>query len=59
MLNILTGRRQDQCDGTTRRDFLKIGALGMGGLMLSDLLRARASANNQPAASARGTGGQL
>ncbi len=28
-----------------RRDFLKVGALGMGGLALSDLLRARATAS--------------
>src|SRR4029077_13932868 len=30
--------------GTSRRDFLKVGALGLGGLMLPDLLRARAAA---------------
>src|SRR6187200_2011159 len=28
------------CDGGTRRDFLKIGGLAMGGLSLPDLLRA-------------------
>jgi hypothetical protein len=28
------------CDGVSRRDFLSIGALGMGGLALPDLLRA-------------------
>lgn len=28
------------CDGVSRRDFLQIGALGMGGLGLPDLLRA-------------------
>ena len=32
------------CDGGTRRDFLKVGALGMSGLFLPDLLRARANA---------------
>jgi hypothetical protein len=32
------------CDGASRRDFLKVGALGMTGLMLPDLLRARAAA---------------
>lgn len=33
------------CDGTTRREFLKIGTLGLaGGLTLPDLLRARAAA---------------
>ena len=30
------------CDGSTRRDFLKIGGLAMGGLGLPDLLRAEA-----------------
>jgi hypothetical protein len=33
------GRSHRLCDGMTRRDVLKIGALGMGGLALPDLLR--------------------
>lgn len=45
MLNILSSRKVTACDGSTRRDFLKAGALGMGGLMLPDLLRARAAAS--------------
>ena len=32
------------CDGVSRRNFLKIGALGMGGLTLPELLRAEAQA---------------
>jgi hypothetical protein len=32
------------CDGVSRRNFLKIGALGLGGLALPDLLRAEAAA---------------
>jgi hypothetical protein len=36
------GRRY--CDGVSRRSFLKIGGLAMGGLALPDLLRAEASA---------------
>ena len=32
------------CQGYSRRDFLRIGSLGLGGLMLPDLLRARAAA---------------
>lgn len=32
------------CDGTTRRDFLKIGGLGLGGLSLAQLLAAEAQA---------------
>src|SRR5262245_16806392 len=45
MLSFLSKRRATACDGSTRRDFLKVGALGMGGLCLSDLLRVRARAN--------------
>ncbi|HMP17801.1 MAG TPA: DUF1501 domain-containing protein, partial [Gemmatales bacterium] len=32
------------CDGATRRDFLKIGTLGIGTFTLADLLRSRARA---------------
>jgi len=31
-----------KCDGTTRRDFLTVGTLGLAGLTLPELLRARA-----------------
>jgi uncharacterized protein (DUF1501 family) len=44
MLKLVQPRRNPDCDGKTRRDFLKIGALGATGLMLPDLLRARANA---------------
>src|SRR5437763_11266996 len=44
MLQIAFPRRRPDCDGTSRRDFLKVGALGAAGLTLPDLLRARASA---------------
>jgi hypothetical protein len=44
MLNLWNSRRKITCDGATRRDFLRVGALGMGGLLLPDLLRARARA---------------
>ena len=30
------------CDGVSRRDFLRVGALGLGGLTLADILRLRA-----------------
>ncbi len=43
MLSI-SGRRFRLCDGVTRRDALKIGALGIGGLTLPELLRAEAQA---------------
>jgi hypothetical protein len=45
MLNLLGSRQRTACDGATRRDFLRVGALGMGGLLLPDLLRARAAAS--------------
>jgi hypothetical protein len=40
----LWGRRQAFCDGLTRRNFLKIGALGTG-LTLAEVLRMRAAAS--------------
>src|SRR4051794_24705808 len=48
-------RIQDQgtplCDGLTRREWLRVGGLGLGGLTLPTLLRARhAQANPSPAA---------
>lgn len=39
MLHI-SGRGKRLCDGVTRRELLSIGALGLGGLTLPDLLRA-------------------
>jgi hypothetical protein len=41
MLSIL-GRPQQLCDGWTRREVLTVGALGLGGMALPDLLRAEA-----------------
>ncbi|MCP5559481.1 MAG: DUF1501 domain-containing protein [Verrucomicrobiaceae bacterium] len=43
MLSIQGSTRSGFCDGQTRRDFLKIGGLAMGGLSLPDLLRVEAS----------------
>lgn len=39
----IRGRKQRFCDGISRRSFLKIGGLGLGGLSLPDLLRAEDS----------------
>jgi hypothetical protein len=39
----LLRQRHRFCDGLTRRSFLKIGGLAMGGLTLADLLRAEAA----------------
>ena len=38
----INGDSYSSCDGVPRRHFLQVGALGMGGLMLSDLMRAEA-----------------
>ncbi len=43
MLNFL-GRSRRYCDGISRRNFLQVGAMGIGGLTLADLLRADALA---------------
>jgi len=47
MLSFLTGQRHGNCEGASRRDFLKVGSLGIGALTLPDLLRARAHAKAQ------------
>lgn len=44
MLHLHGSRKAIHCDGIPRRDFLKVGALGLGGFLLPDLLRARAAA---------------
>jgi hypothetical protein len=44
MFHLLAPRNGATCDGATRRDFLKVGALGLGALTLPNLLRARAAA---------------
>ena len=43
MFSFSSSRTGTTCDGASRRDFLRVGALGLGGLMLPDLLRARAA----------------
>src|SRR5262245_61460310 len=49
MLDILAARGGPRfCDGVTRRDFLRVGALGVGGLTLADLLRLRADNGDSP-----------
>jgi hypothetical protein len=39
----LWGRQHRLCRGLARREFLRVGALGLGGLTMADLLRAEAS----------------
>ena len=43
MLNVFGGRF-GTCDGVSRRSFLRVGALGLAGLALPDVLKARALA---------------
>ena len=47
MLRIFTGNSSRLCDRLPRRDFLRVGALGMGGLTLADLMRSSAVAANR------------
>ncbi len=44
MLNLFTDRRYRDCEGTTRREFIKVGTLGMGAISLPGLLAARQAA---------------
>ena len=44
MFTVYGSRRGLDCNGTSRRDFLKAGVLGPTGLLLSGLLRGRAAA---------------
>jgi len=46
------GQRYRFCDGITRRDFFQVGALGLGGLTLADVLRlgAQGSVQRKPRA---------
>jgi hypothetical protein len=51
MLNLWGSSVRRDCEGTSRRDFLKIGTLGLTGLSLASLLRLRqaaASPNGSP-----------
>ena len=44
MLTIYGGDRGGYCDGVSRRSFLRVGAMGLAGLALSDLFRLEAQA---------------
>ena len=47
MLTLLGNQHSRFCDGVSRRNFLKIGALGLGGLSLPELLKAEAVAGRK------------
>lgn len=42
----IPGESHRFCDGTSRRNFLQIGALGLGGLSLPDILKAQSQARS-------------
>lgn len=44
MLTCLGTNRSRDCEGTSRRDFLKVGGLGLGAMALPQLLQSRAQA---------------
>ncbi len=50
MLRIDLPQSGRTCQGPNRRDFLRVGALGLGGLTLADMLVAQASAASAPGA---------
>ena len=56
MLTLLGNRSARFCDGVSRRSFLQIGGLAMGGLALPQILRAEAApqAGDQPRPKGRG-----
>src|SRR5579863_7253436 len=47
MLNFWGQKLPGDCEGSNRRDFLKVGSLGLTGLGLPELLRERALAANE------------
>jgi len=49
MLRILSQHAHWDCGKASRRDFLRVGALGLGGLVLPQLFAAKAQALNGPA----------
>lgn len=46
MLDLIFDRQGKDCDGFKRRDFLRVGSLGLGSLTLADLLRSKAVARD-------------
>jgi len=49
------GDRHVSCDGLSRRNFLRVGTLGLGGLTLPDLLRARSASARSGQATSPGS----
>jgi hypothetical protein len=53
MLTFFNGPPRRHCDGLSRRSFLKVGALSMGGLALPDVLRLQAQGAGAPSGRAK------
>src|SRR5579863_2891156 len=53
MLDVQDQQATRNCQGMSRRGFLRVGALAMGGLTTADLLRLRASGQVAPTAKAK------
>jgi uncharacterized protein (DUF1501 family) len=53
MLDVILGRTTGRCDGQTRRDFLRLGAIGAAGMSLPGLFRAEAAGAARPEGKAR------
>jgi hypothetical protein len=53
MLDIILGRGDRRCDGVSRRDFLRVGAIGGLGLSLAGLMRAEAGKGKNTRSRAR------
>ncbi|HVS36056.1 MAG TPA: DUF1501 domain-containing protein [Gemmataceae bacterium] len=53
MLDVILGRASRRCDGVSRRDFLRVGALGGLGLTLPALLQSEARAEERRGARAK------
>ena len=48
MLSLVSKQSHGLCDGIPRREFLKIGALGFGGLSMPQILEAESSSGRRP-----------
>ena len=44
MLDLVFGRSRKNCEGTSRRDFLRVGGLGLSSVSLGNLLQQKARA---------------
>src|SRR6185295_18870930 len=53
----IPGKPGSTCDGFSRREFLRIGGMGMAGISLADILRLQANASAVPDSAAKGKAG--